>query len=310
MTKNRIKYPKVIFINNREAQADYYCWLAQEVVRRDFENRGFFVLPYLIPFQTKAVYFPDFSLSKKFWRLVRKSVRNAGEKFPSEATKIISPMVSKPLLKTYDIKNLWHDLHKIGFLNLNVNRITILLTPYGPGSSFSVRNDEIFLTFRADRNIADLPRSIISALVLLKNGGYQKAPEIFWKNKYYSEFIANETIIRKYCPSLNFSQLSKKDIAASKEYLLKLGVGQFKKINPNMAKYLSDQEKRVFTHLLSEQILPHDRMAEILWGERVEEKYSLWAMTKIIQKIRKKIRIAGGNPAQIKTIYGYGYGLA
>jgi hypothetical protein len=306
MTKNRLKVPKVIFTNDLDMLANHLCFLAATIARDNYNNKGFTVLPYLIPDQTQTVYFPDFNYPKKFWRYIRKSGKSFGDKYPDEITKIVKNQLEIPPLKHFDITDFWGDLTKIAFFDLKINKITVLITNYGPGASFNFKDKELFIAFRADRSMADLPRSIVSALVYVKNGRAGKNPENYWKNRFYAEFLANETTLRKYCPPLSLPKLSPIDFAASKNYLQKLGLGNFKKLDQNLAKHLSNQEKAVFEELLKEKIVNQDRIAEILWGEN-EEKYSLWAITKLIQKIRNKVKLYGADPSQIKTVYGQGY---
>jgi len=74
---------------------------------------------------------------------------------------------------------------------------------------------------------------------------------------------------------------------------------------------LSPQERQVLKKLAEKpgKIITHDQLAKILWRQKADEKFSLWAITKIVEKIRRKIRLLGINHQLIITIYGKGYQL-
>ncbi len=267
MTINRHKAPKVIFTIDRQKQADYFCYLAQEIYKDKFEKRGFVVLPYLKSEVTRTVYFPELTLPKKFWRFIKKSNKNFGELFPRQ----INNIVEKQLIIQQDLSSIRSQLKNYwrGLKLTKIPNVEVLVTPFGPGSSFYRVKNKLFLSFRCDRPIFDFTNSLSSALI--------QTPE----------------------PGIA-------DRVASQKYLQKLGLGKFKKLEDINLNCFSPQEQLVLMTLITKIKLSTDEIAELLWGEN-EEKYSLWAITKLIQKIRNKIKKSGGDPLQIKTIYGQGY---
>jgi DNA-binding winged helix-turn-helix (wHTH) protein len=56
------------------------------------------------------------------------------------------------------------------------------------------------------------------------------------------------------------------------------------------------------------EVVSHDEIAKALWGGKAEEKFSLWAITKLVQKIRAKLMSLGISSNLIYTVYGKGYG--
>ncbi|OGG07172.1 hypothetical protein A2872_04045 [Candidatus Gottesmanbacteria bacterium RIFCSPHIGHO2_01_FULL_42_12] len=311
MTNNRHNVPKVIFVNDVDHQVDYLCFLAQEIAANKFTDRNFTVLPYLIPHQTQTVYFPDLNYPKKFLNAVKKTGKSVGQKFPTVITQMVKPQIKVPAkLPAFDVKPFWTDLAQIGFFDFEIKTITVLLTPFGPGASFNFPSKgEIYLTFRADRDISDLPRSIVSALVLYKNGRPGKSNELYWKNRFYAEFLARDTILRKYCPVIPQPEIRPEDLKAAQIYKQKYWFKASKPLTLEFGKYLSPTQDRLFKRLFANrgQILTHDQIAQILWGDDSLEKFSLWAVTKIIQKIRSKIKKHGGEANNLKTVYGKGY---
>jgi hypothetical protein len=299
MTNLKRKFPKVIFVNDYDSQVNYLCALTRFLVFNHYQKRDFLVLPYLIKGATSTVYFPDLPYPKKFWREIRRINKNVGDVFPKKVTDLVKAILPKnvPLLPKYHLpQKFWQEMAKTNFLDKNLKEITVLVTPFGPGSSFRGN----FLTFRADRDLKDLPRSIISLLVSQKSKNY-------WQNRYYSQFLTNESSLRQFCPPLSRPQLTEKDYEASASFFKKLNLGQVKKLKLINLKHFSKQENLIVKELLLGKLLTHDRMAEILWGPNAAEKYSLWAMTKLVQKLRQKIKKYGGDPNEIKTAYGKGY---
>ncbi len=313
MTKNTLRIPKLEFDTSRESQANYLCFVASEIATRDHANRGFTVLPYLIPGNTKAIYFPDLNYPHKFWRLIKRyGKRDFSNSYPKDIYDIANsllPHKNFPHLKINQYNIFWKEIAKLKiFNNIRLKKITVLLTDFGPGSSFYYKNSCLNLSFRVDRSPITLYRSIISGLTLAKYGKPGKSDEKWWQNRFYSEFVSKE-LLHAMNISNSFISPSPKDIINSKKYLQKLGLGKFKKIKEVNLNRFSPQEKSVLMVLLNKNMLTTDEIAQILWKENWEEKYSLWAITKLVQKIREKIKKLGGNPDQIGTIYGKGYCL-
>ena len=95
----------------------------------------------------------------------------------------------------------------------------------------------------------------------------------------------------------------------SKRYLEKLGFRQEEiKININNPIF-TKQEKDVLGALIRNagQIVSFDDMADIIWKDNSDQKFSLEAIAKIIQNIRIKIRTLGIIKEIIFTKRGSGY---
>jgi DNA-binding winged helix-turn-helix (wHTH) protein len=71
----------------------------------------------------------------------------------------------------------------------------------------------------------------------------------------------------------------------------------------------SESERRVVKLLIQQRgrITSFDKVAEIVWSDQVLEKYSLFALAKIVQNIRTKLYSLGINHDIIKTIRKHGY---
>jgi DNA-binding response OmpR family regulator len=54
-------------------------------------------------------------------------------------------------------------------------------------------------------------------------------------------------------------------------------------------------------------VVTYDQIGDWFWGEEATEKYSLYSIAKIMEKIRKKIKDTGVYQELIFTIRGQGY---
>ena len=59
----------------------------------------------------------------------------------------------------------------------------------------------------------------------------------------------------------------------------------------------------------SPEIVTYDEIAQAIWKEEVEQKFSLWAITKLKQKLSKKVEKFGAKDV-IKTVRNEGYALS
>lgn len=72
---------------------------------------------------------------------------------------------------------------------------------------------------------------------------------------------------------------------------------------------LSRSERKIVEHLmLTSGEINKDEIAEIIWGDQVNEKYSEWAIDQRMSRLKRKLRDLGFN-VDIKTLYGKGYQL-
>lgn len=71
--------------------------------------------------------------------------------------------------------------------------------------------------------------------------------------------------------------------------------------------YLSGQEYLVLKYLegYKESVVSKDSIAQVIWGDNWEEKYSDWALDKLISNLRKKLS-ANSYSGKIKTLKGKG----
>jgi len=73
---------------------------------------------------------------------------------------------------------------------------------------------------------------------------------------------------------------------------------------------LSGNEALVYEYLINNlgEVVSKEDIAYVLWKDEWEDKFSEWAIDKLISRIRKKIKDVEG-AKEIKTIKGKGYTL-
>jgi DNA-binding winged helix-turn-helix (wHTH) protein len=76
----------------------------------------------------------------------------------------------------------------------------------------------------------------------------------------------------------------------------------------NLKYTFTKQEYTTLRLLLQKRVVvTRDEIANILWGEECEEKFSVWAIEQVIMRIRKKLDDIGSDSKLIKTVRNIGY---
>jgi len=328
----------VRFVDIIKLQANYLCFLASQIQEGVYQKHGFAVLPYPTN-HSQAVYFPDLPYSLKFWQSIRRSPhQSVARLFPKEARDEIARLI--PKANQAPPPSGWKKKERFFFTVLKEMRlfeeelnkiasISVLLTPYGTAGSFHYLlkksgKVDLFVTHREDNPSAFLAKTLVLALLLFQNPKY--ASEKWQEKQTIADFLFSKTKLASLFPDyrLNLkwnSKLPTKYLLDSRKYLQKLGFGEEKKfrlINEQifygerkLDRILSAQEKNILAGLIKKngEALTHDQIAQILWQEKAAEKFSLWAITKVIQKLRRKLQLVGINQNLILTLYGQGYAL-
>lgn len=333
-----MSYPKInIFTDNTgDFEAQYICFLAKSITLAEYQNNGFTVLPNLDSKNPRSVYFPDLDYSTKFWRsIISNPNRNLSHLFPKPAIAEVKEKLSKYKVDKYkkDIENIkkeWKKIEKTFFKDVNnflnfekslakIDEINILLTPYGTIGSFNpprVGNKfKLFVTSRVDMPVGNIAAGILQNLYIIENNiGGEIGEDKYIKRMSAIAFLFENTKFFKYYPNYknllkNNFDLDIKLLNKSNEYLEKLGFNQQEiKIDVNN-QIFTKQEKEVLGALIRNkgQVVSFDQMAELIWKNNADQKFSLEAMAKIIQNIRIKIRTLGINKEVIFTKRGNGY---
>ena len=311
-----------------------YQEVTQKIENGFQQERRFYILPYLPEkFRDRVVYFPYIESYlnniKKFNELinfedipseVQKDISNAYQPYKlSYNQKFLSlTEQSKSVLKEFEVFCSKNDLNP---------NVTIQACPVFVGSlgHYDMNDGTIFIHPRFDRNITEIFGLILTVLVHLKV--IPAKNKIKWDKTYKEKWWEKQEITQKLFNSKEYREIfvNTKDTIEvledntagglaieSIEYLNKLNfpIKPFIK-NAEQVQTLTNQEKKILELLIANRgaIVDYNQIAEIMWEENTEEKFSLYAISKIIERVRNKIQSSGIKPNLIHSQRGVGYVL-
>lgn len=84
---------------------------------------------------------------------------------------------------------------------------------------------------------------------------------------------------------------------------------KFTNKNPLYKTLLTSTEKLIFDELLKSKnnIVTYSKIGKLMWGDDSNKKFSLWAISKTISRIREKDHLLGFSKNNIKSVRGKGY---
>lgn len=331
-----MKYPKV---NISASYTDklgcsHICFLAKGISMDEYQNNGFCVLPYLSKKNPKSVFFPDLPYSKSFWKYIQNNPnKNLCDAFPKVAVSEVKSLLkvnNTNFKKLEEIKKEWLKIEKSFFTDLykfldfekelsKVSEINILLTPYGTRGSFNPPRVgdkfKLFVTSRIDMGAGNIAMLILQNLFIIKTrlGGEINTNE-YLRRMASIAFLFKHTYFKKYYK--DFEDLldtnydyNEKEIKDSTEFLAKLGFPLKEIVIDLTDRNFTKQELNVLKLLIKNKnkVVTFDEIAENIWQEKVDDKFSLESLAKIIQNLRSKIRNQGIKKEVIFTKRGSGY---
>jgi biotin operon repressor len=210
-----------------------------------------------------------------------------------------------------------------------IKKITIYPTSFGTSSSFNLINKqgEIILYLRQDKGIATIAEAIITALT--RKDVYTDLEGIWQESEIITDWLITKTsvaeVIKKYDKDANYLPTMKgvrikqqaKLLAESEDLYQRLGLpvnqkvfglnGNTPEINKKPIENLSITEKKLIKTLIQNQnnVVTFDDLAEQI--SKGEENFSLYAISKTIQRLRNKLEANGISGSYIQTLRGKGY---
>lgn len=260
-------------------EADYICFIAKDITLGHYQRGGFYVLPEFNSHK-KVVYFPDLNYSAKFWSLISKcKACDLGDKYPKGAVDEVNSKINAKKSTKLTIEGITFDL---------------LNTEYGTVGSYHKN----VMTHRIGNTKEEFEKTFTLMKLLLQNKDRGEIGDVVWhKRNAVIEYLFGKL---KTIDSLTLSK-------ESNEYLERLGFGE-KIVIPKLNN-LTRQEEDVLNLLQANQgsVVSFDEVANVLWKDKTDDKFSLEAMAKVIENIRKKIKAVGINKELIFTKRGSGY---
>lgn len=205
-----------------------------------------------------------------------------------------------------------------------VGSLEIRVTQYGSPGSFSFlgtrRKQKLIVYVRSDMDISQIAEAIVTAILYpdreIRGFTWSKREAIvdFFMTRremlaIFSMFKPTLTGVSRVPPSLR---------EKSEVYLRKLGViygkrqidivsGTLYVLDRNVEHEFGAFEKKVLTLMVERQgeLVTFDEIEDVMWG--VGGMKSLWAITKMMQRIRGKLVTIGVHKSILRTLRGRGY---
>lgn len=322
-----MKYPTAVFDYSLISQARYICFLAKGIVDGIYQQGNFLVLPYQTPGNFWTVYFPDLNYSREFWLEIAKVQHND---FSKPFSKLAEGEIFAKL-KFHDInkklENQWKTQEQKfwqlceEFLSLEkvikkVKEVRIIPTEFGTFGSYypNVAKPGHILTFssRSDVNAQNIVRLLLLNLYNIALRDPSEVGEIDWhRRQAVAAFLTEKTVFSKLFRTEKTNTINSKHIQDSKAYLTKLGFPPLETRDyTNLENILTVKEKILFYLLkgASGNLVGFDAIGDALWPNR-DDKFSLYAIAKLVEGLRDKLRSTGFDSSILKTSKGQGYFL-
>lgn len=342
-----MNYPKTTFLEaNQENLANYLCYLAKQISCGFYQDRRFLVLPYLIPKDSRVIYFPDLPYTTKFWNNFASLKQNVfvfdfDKKVVDLAKELLASQEELLRSKNSSLEMTWRKIEPefwktvadfLPQLSINkINKIEILPTPFGSvGSFFFKRVGSKFyfkITVRTDFGPAQIAETILTNLIWIDHPTPNLA--LWHQVEATVDFLLTKSKIGKlfdfdYVPTVTqLPEIPTNLAAESEQYLGKLGFpitsvlgydNQHLIINNHVVyNHFTPSEKRILSNLITHknEVIAYDQIGNWFWGDSEDalDKFNLYSVAKIMEKIRKKIKDQGVYQELIYTIRGQGYVL-
>jgi hypothetical protein len=211
-----------------------------------------------------------------------------------------------------------------------VKKTIVIPTAFGTGSSYYFENVNdtytFYITYRVDKNVEFVYRSILSLMIIIENQHFTDDSMLDWRlRKGISDFITFHTTFNYLFTDYNspvvefIDDYKGKLILDSAKYYAKLGfpimacfsyTDNTILYNQEPVKSLSNKEIEIMKALIDfkSQVLSFDKIGEIYW-QGDEEKFSLAALAKMIEKLRNSLELNGIPSTYVRTIRKQGYVL-
>ncbi len=294
-----------------------------------YKVNGFYPVPSgTTPIKDTNVLIPDLPYLSipRFWEKASKTYIQDIEKFAEpELLPALENMLGKVTVPDYQkVQKEWDKisanfLKDIGILlpkqKNRIKKIIIWPTNFGTSASFSIeKNGTAHVWIRSDQGVEAIGWCLITALtrgdILDKYGG------LWQESQMISDWLMGETPLSKYFPNPYNSMRALRSkqnasmLEVSTKFLEKIGapVISTEKIKNLDTTGFSDREKKLWGALTikSPDILSVDEVGNILFSDN-ENNFSLYAISKAIQRLRDRLEKSGVSGSFIQTKRGEGY---
>lgn len=262
------------------SQIDRYNEVKEKIKNKDFYQKlNFYVLPFMPEkFRGRVVFFPEKFEPEKIYKKQSSKIKKLEEDWESCKTEFTEKLL-------------------IYFPELNKVDIHIQPSLYGTVGSINTVDNKIFIFPRYDRKINGLKMLVITALTefFYFNQGKDIENKLeIWKQKQEKAYEIGKEILgfKRHRPFTKIldSEFAGKLAEESAAYLEKLKAPS--KFEVDKPENLTRSERDVMNLLIrnKNKLVTFDQIAEEIWREKAYEKYSEYAITTIIKKIKMKLK--------------------
>ena len=251
------------------SQTYRYNAVKDKIKNKDFYQKlNFYVLPFMPEkFRNRVIFLPEKVEPEKVYKKYRSKIRYLENKWN---------IVNKEFIK------------KLTIYFPKVNSMNIVISPqlYGSLGSVEENGNPIYIFPRFDRSIVGIQKLIINALVRHSNQSKSWEENQLIISSIQHAFFPNS----KSMLNILDTEFAGKLAEESAKYLEKLRASS--KFEVDKPENLTRSERGVMNLLLrnKNKLVTFDQIAEEIWREKAYEKYSEYAITTIIKKIKKKLK--------------------
>ena len=339
MTKTNWKY-------SLETEAERVLHCAHQMVTGFYRANNFHVLPLKHPLASvKTVSFPDLPYNKipRFWNIARKTdVLNLPMKTDRKVVNALVSLLEKEKIEKPNYTNLvkpWEKAEKNVLSEIEriipgkkgkIDSIKIYPTSFGTSSSFNKVTKypaKVIMYLRQDQDIYTLTEALLSAIT--RDDVFKELKGIWNESELLVDWLITKSsiskVLERYQPDKKFiptltktrTQQSAKLLKESDRFYKKLGVpitekvfkpnGKSPIINGKAAENLTLKETELLNFFIKNQnkVISFDKLADIIFSDY--DDFSLWAITKTIERLRNKLEENGVSGSYIQTLRGQGY---
>lgn len=327
---------KIVWNYSKESEAVRILAASYHVRTRFYQKKNFCVLPYLVKKNSRVIHLPDleYSFITAYWERVkdRSCVTDPQNLDLIKSTAGLLPentldygelaekwlQVRNEALKILEriIPGIFNAIQELEIRPSRYGSVSSSLSAWLPGTK------KIIVYVRSDCDVSH----IIEAILIDRLLKMDIAKNFSWEEKEaVTDFLLQSSplkeIFSEYQPTLSHIRSNQNGslMEKSNEYLRKLGFaneqlfglenGKVKLMNEELI--LARSEQKIMERLITARgsTVSYDELADSLWEKEADDKYSLYAISKSVERLRTKVEAYGVFPDIIQTVRGSGYML-
>lgn len=326
-----------------ETEAERLLQCAHQMAVGFYRANNFIVLPSPKKADSKIVSFPflNYNSIPRFWDIVKRlAIANLPVKVDKSLVRQVQELLKATNLPKNDYSGLSLKWAKIETAVLeeiykiipskkgSVKRITIYPTSFGTGASFNRigKNGQVFIYLRMDQGVGSIIESVLTSLT--REDVYQKLNGMWQESEIIVDWLVTESSLSRFLDAEDKAAFlptmkgirgkqQAKLMEESDNFYRKLGLPVNQKVfglngltpeaNKKPLENLSATEKVILRLLIQKAggVVTFDEFGNELFSN--ESDYSLYAISKNIERLRNKLEANGISGSYIQTLRGKGY---